>query len=190
MTLARSLAIAMGLGIVVTVPTSAQDHGATARRSIATLAQVPLKSRNGTPVLLGSRVRPGKPTVISIWASWCLPCVAEAPYLARMRKDLGSGYNFVYVNRSEGDPDRDQPAEAVAQFLARAGMSDVDYVTADISAYRQILGADIADIPEGKVGVPRVYLFDRNGRQIYTAYGFGGADDADLERRVKQAMAK
>ena len=190
MTFARSVIVAAGLVAFALVPASAQENAPTTGRPIATLAKVTLKSRNGTRIALGSRVSRGKPTLISLWASWCGPCIAEAPYLDKIRKDLGGGYNFLYVNRSDGDPDSSQPPASVAQYLARAGMSDVDYVVADIKAYRQIVGADVRDIPDGKVGIPRVYLFDSNGRQIYTAYGFQEADGADLEQRVKQAMAK
>jgi thiol-disulfide isomerase/thioredoxin len=167
----------------------AQQDPPTAGRSIETLARVKIKSRTGEHILLGSRIGQGKPTLISIWATWCLPCVVEAPYLDAIRKDLGRGYNFVYINRSEGSPDPNQPPEVIAQYLARAGMSDVDYVVADVKAYRQIVGADMATIPDGLVGIPRVYLFDRNGRQIYTRLGFSAAGGAELERRVRQAMA-
>ncbi len=46
------------------------------------------------------------------------------------------------------------------------------------------------DIPDGKVGIPRVYLFDSKGRQVYTSYGFQPSEAPALEARVKQAMAK
>lgn len=190
MSFARQCIAALGLATIALMPVVAQEHATTEGRAIATLAQVALKSRNGTAITLGSRVGPGKPTLIAIWTSWCMPCVAEAPYLSKTRKDLGDGYNFLYINRREGDPDPDQPPEAITQFLARASMSNIDYVTADVRAFRQILGSDITDIPQGMVGIPRIYLFDRQGRQIYTAYGFGDADSRDLERRIKQAMVQ
>ncbi len=159
-------------------------------RSIATLGRIPLKSRAGSPILLRSRITPGKPTLISIWASWCPPCIAEAPYLNKMRKDFGSKYNFIYINRRDGTPDTTQPPEAVATFLSRAGLADIDYVIADVSAYKQIIGQDLKAIPDGKVGIPRVYLFDKNGHQIHTAYGFEDADGSDLEARLARAIAK
>ena len=190
MALARIIPWAVALGSSLVIPSAAYETAPTTGRSIATLANVTVKSRNGARIPLGSRVRSGKPTLISLWASWCFPCVAEAPYLDKIRKDLGSGYTFLYINRSDGDPDPDQPPAAVTQFLAHGGLSDVDYVVADLKAYRQILGADVSHIPEGKVGVPRVYLFDRDGRQIYTAYGFQDADGPELENRVRGAMAK
>lgn len=167
---------------------SALEAAPTAGRSITSLAAVPLRAPGGAPVTLGSRVVGGKPTLISIWASWCPPCIAEAPHLAAMRRHLGSRYNFISINRRVGDPDPDQPPEAVARFLARAGLGDADYVIADDAAYRRILGADLKNIPKGKIGIPRVYLFDRHGRQIHTAIGFEEADAPALERRLSRAI--
>jgi thiol-disulfide isomerase/thioredoxin len=188
--LARNILLAAGLGIVAVPPAAAQATAPTAGRSIATLAQVPLKSKDGARIVLGSRIAPGKPTLIAFFASWCMPCFAEAPTLSKIRKDLGGRYNFIYVNRREGDPDPDQPSAAIARLLVYGGMPDIDYVIADVGAYRRILGADFWDIPAGMVGIPRIYLFDRNGRQIHTSLGFADADGVELERLVKQAVAE
>lgn len=182
--------LSMGLAAALAASADAHDSAATMGRSLNALAHVKLKSRNGRPIMLGSRVDPDKPTLVSIWASWCAPCVAEAPYLDKLRKDLGTSYNFIYINRRDGNPDPEQPPAAIAQFLASTGMRDVDYVTADVKAYRQIVGADLRDLPEGMVGIPRVYLFDRDGKEIYTSLGFRYWDILSLEQRVKQAMAK
>lgn len=189
MRLGRTLTWSLSLCLAI-APAAAQERAATTGRSIMSLAGVPLKTRGGKPILLGSRIAPGKPTLISIWASWCPPCIVEAPYLNKMRKDLAGRYNFLYVNRSEANPDPMQPAGAIARFLDRGGLADSDYVVADVEAYRQIVAADMKDIPEGKVGIPRVYLFDSQGRQIYTSYGFQPSEAPALEARLKRAMAK
>lgn len=186
----RCLVIGVALAATLISSAVAQRTAPTMGRSIATLSQIKLRSRSGAPILLGSRVARGKPTLISVWASWCLPCVAEAPYLNRIRKDLGPEYNFIYVNRRDGNPDAEQPPAAVAGYLASTGMADVDYVTADLRAYHQILGADADEIPEGLVGLPRVYLFDRDGREIYTHLGFRSAEGPQLEQLVKQTIAQ
>ena len=190
MSFARSVMFPVILGISLTIPAAAQENGPTMGRSIETLAKVKMRSCDGAHILFGSRIKPGKPTLVSIWATWCTPCVAEAPYLDKIRKDLGGGYNFLYINRSDGNPDPEQPPGAIAEFLARADMSDVDYVTANVKAYRQIIAADLATLPEDTVGIPRVYLFDRNGRQIYTSLGFSASASRFLETRVKQAMSE
>lgn len=175
---------------LISAPAAAQPDAPTMGRSIATLAQVPLLSRSGAPTKFGSRIAPGKPTLVAFWASWCVPCYAEAPHLARMRRELGAGFTFLYIQRREGDPDPDQPPAHVARLLAYGGMSDVDYLSADIDGFRRILGADVASIEPGKVGLPRVYLFDRKGRQVYTAGGFWEPEILELERRLKLAVAE
>lgn len=178
------------LGALIAPPALAQENAPTNGRSIASLAQVNLKGRDGARVKLGSLVRPNKPTLIAFWASWCVPCIAEAPYLNQIRKDLGGDYNFIYINRRDGDPDLNQPADTTSAFLARADMADVKYVAANVPAYRQIVGKDFSIIPEELVGIPRVYLFDRNGRQIYTAFGFRISEISGLEQRIKKATAE
>lgn len=159
-------------------------------RSVAEIGTVPLVARSGKRLTLNDRITPGRPTLVSMWASWCLPCLVEAPWLDRMRKRYSRRYNFLYINRSEGIPDPMQPPAANQRFLARAGLADVDYVFADVKAFERIVGADMTSIPEGKVGIPRVYLFDAKGRQIYTAYGFSDAEGPALEKRLQQAMVR
>lgn len=171
-------------------PASAQEGAPTTGRAIASLARVRLISRTGQHITLGSRIAPGKPTLIAIWASWCAPCIAEASYLRQLRANLGDSFNFVYLNRREGIVDPDQPPEAIDDFLTRTGLTDVDYVAGDVKAYRQIVGADLKTIPQGLVGIPRVYLFDSGGRQIYTSFGFSPSESAGLEQRIKRAADK
>lgn len=56
-----------------------------------------------------------KPTVLVFWASWCGPCVKEAPEVARIAKSYGSRINVVGINVGE------QPAQA-AQAAKRLGI--------------------------------------------------------------------
>jgi thiol-disulfide isomerase/thioredoxin len=188
MNIARGFMASAAILALAMTPAVAQETRSTMGRSVRTLARVPLKSRDGAPILLGSRVARGRPTLIAIWASWCGPCYGEALYLNRIRQELGGRYNFIYVKRRLNEPDPEQPPADVRRFLAFGGMADVDYVVADVPAYRQILGTDVGNVPGGKIGIPRVYLFDRHGRQIYATYGFSDAGGAELERRVREAV--
>jgi thiol-disulfide isomerase/thioredoxin len=39
-----------------------------------------------------------KPAVVNVWASWCLPCRAEAPLLARAHAQHGENIEFIGVD--------------------------------------------------------------------------------------------
>ena len=47
----------------------------------------------------------GQPMVINFWASWCGPCVAEAPQLEAASQEFGDKVLFVGVNTQDGSPE-------------------------------------------------------------------------------------
>src|ERR1044072_4729796 len=86
----------------------------------------------------------GRPRLINVFASWCIPWIAEAPQLMRL-KAAGVEIDAVAV--------RDTP-EAVAAFLARNG-----------DPYARI-GDDKqseAQLALGSSGVPETFVVDARG---------------------------
>ncbi|MBW7910962.1 MAG: DsbE family thiol:disulfide interchange protein [Alphaproteobacteria bacterium] len=87
----------------------------------------------------------GKPAVINFFASWCVPCQAEQPFLARMAREYGIAiYGVNY---------KDKP-EALAPWLQKHG----NPFTA--------IGADAdgrAAIDWGVYGVPETFVIDSAG---------------------------
>ena len=57
----------------------------------------------------------GKPVVLNFWASWCVPCIYENPYLVTMSKEYAGRVHFVGIVPQEDTP------QAVANFQARLG---------------------------------------------------------------------
>jgi cytochrome c biogenesis protein CcmG/thiol:disulfide interchange protein DsbE len=94
----------------------------------------------------------GAPRLLNIWASWCLPCIAEAPHLERLKEE---GVEIV------GIAVRDEP-EAVAQFLERHG-----------NPYSRIGADEISElmIELGASGVPETYVIDAEGNVRYQHIG-------------------
>jgi len=86
----------------------------------------------------------GKPKLLNIWASWCLPCIAEAPHLETLKRQ---GAEIV------GVAIRDRP-EDVARFLARHG-----------NPYSKIGADDLSEVQLsiGSSGVPETFVIDGNG---------------------------
>jgi cytochrome c biogenesis protein CcmG/thiol:disulfide interchange protein DsbE len=111
--------------------------------------KLPALAGAGVPGLATDDFR-GTVTVLNVFASWCIPCRAEAPELARLAKDpdLKGRIRLVGVNY------KDKPADAKA-FLDELG-----------NPYQRI-GADAdgrAAIEWGVYGVPETFLIDARGR--------------------------
>jgi cytochrome c biogenesis protein CcmG, thiol:disulfide interchange protein DsbE len=94
----------------------------------------------------------GKPRLLNIWASWCLPCIAEAPQLEALK---AQGVEIV------GIAIRDRPAD-VANFLARYG-----------NPYARIGADDISEVQLaiGSSGVPETFVVDAAGVIRYQHIG-------------------
>lgn len=112
----------------------------------------------------------GKPHMLNIFASWCLPCKAEAPMLEQIRE---SGVEI------HGIAIKDKP-EDVAAFLAEHG-----------NPYTRI-GADsdmLIQLKLGSSGVPETYLIDGKGRILHQHIGDIRAEHvAPLLEKLKEAQ--
>lgn len=111
----------------------------------------------------------GKPRLLNIWASWCLPCIAEAPQLEALK---AQGVEIV------GIAIRDRP-EDVANFLARHG-----------NPYARIGADDISEVQLaiGSSGVPETFVIDAKGVIRYQHIGDIREDDvAELLAELEKA---
>ena len=94
----------------------------------------------------------GKPRLLNIWASWCLPCIAEAPQLEALK---AQGAEII------GIAIRDRPDD-VANFLARHG-----------NPYTRIGSDPISEVQlaVGSSGVPETFVIDAAGVIRYQHIG-------------------
>lgn len=115
----------------------------------------------GVPGVSTADFRDGQPRLLNIWASWCLPCIAEAPQLERLRE---AGVEIV------GVAIRDRP-EDVAAFLARHG-----------NPYTRIGADDLSEVvlAIGSQGVPETFVIDGEGTITYQHMGDIRADDVPV----------
>ena len=104
------------------------------------------------PGLSKADLADGKPRLVNIFASWCLPCRAEAPQLETLR---AAGADIV------GIAIRDRP-EDVAMFLQLYGNPFTAIGADDISQVQLELGSS---------GVPETFVIDGNGVITYQHIG-------------------
>lgn len=111
------------------------------------------------PGLSSDDLAKGEPRMINVFASWCVPCIAEAPMLLELKR-RGVIIDAVAV--------RDRP-EAVRAFLDRHG-DPFERIGSDPESLVQLsLGAS---------GVPETFIVD--GRGIITFQHMGPIDAGDI----------
>ena len=122
----------------------------------------------GKPGLSDRDFRQGKPRLLNVFASWCIPCIAEAPQLMTL-KAAGVAIDAVAI-RDTG--------EAVDGFLRRNG-----------DPYARI-GDDATSrlqLALGSSGVPETFVID--GQGVIRAQHVGDIRPEDVAQ-LQQALAE
>lgn len=142
--------------------TSAASGGSTGYiEGSGTITQVPPAKRSAPREFTGTTLKGqafdladtrGKVVVINVWASWCPPCRAEAPSLAKVAKAT-TGQDVVFV----GIDTRDEKPQALA--FEKTFSMPYPSVTDDGG---QILLAFRDTLPP--VSIPSTLVLDRQGR--------------------------
>tara|TARA_B100000678_G_scaffold276060_1_gene268509 strand:+ start:1207 stop:1749 length:543 start_codon:yes stop_codon:yes gene_type:complete len=112
----------------------------------------PEAATDDAPRLGSAAFTDGQPRLLNVWASWCIPCIAEAPQLEAL---AARGVPIV------GIAIRDEP-EAIAQFLENYG-----------NPYTAIARDNIAEVQLGlgSSGVPETFVIDGDGIIRYQHIG-------------------
>ena len=119
----------------------------------------------GKSGLSSSELATGQPRLINVFASWCVPCIAEAPLLSELKR-RGVPIDAIAV--------RDRP-EDVASFLARHG-DPFERIGADPESRVQLA--------LGSSGVPETFVVD--GRGIIRYQHMGPIEPGDVATIVHQ----
>ena len=109
----------------------------------------------------------GRPVIVNFWASWCLPCRAEAPLLQAASVDYAARglvvLGIVY----------EDSAENARAFMRQYGQT-----------YPGLLDPDgRTALDYGVFGIPETYFIDRSGRIV--SKQTGELDAAALERQAE-----
>ena len=113
----------------------------------------------GKPALAPTDLADGRVKLVNFFASWCVPCIAEAPVLMELNK---RGVPIV------GIAVRDRPEE-LAQFLADNG-DPFERIGAD--------GESKIQLAFGSAGVPETFVVD--GRGIIRLHHVGPIEARDI----------
>ena len=103
----------------------------------------------------------GKPTVINLWAVWCLPCRKELPYFQQLADRTAGELNVLAVHAKDG---ADKPY-AILRFLQEVGVrlptvADLDGDVAKALKAPRVYPSSILVRADGTVAAVLPQVFD------------------------------
>jgi cytochrome c biogenesis protein CcmG/thiol:disulfide interchange protein DsbE len=124
--------------------------------------------------LADGRVSPselrGHPVVMNFWASWCVPCKAEAPRLVASARRHAGAVVFLGVDVQDFESD-------ARSFLERYDTNYVSVRDGGSSTYENY----------GLTGIPETYYLDARGRVV--VHAVGEISPEELEAGIANAVA-
>lgn len=113
----------------------------------------------------------GYPVVMNFWASWCVPCKAEAPLLVGAAKAHAGKVAFLGLDVQDFESD-------ALRFLERYGTNYVSVRDGGDSIYSAY----------GLTGIPETFYLDRTGRIV--AHSIGQVSREELEANIDKALRR
>ena len=121
------------------------------------------------PGLKTAEMATGKPRLLNVFASWCIPCAAEAPQLAALAQQ-GVEIDGVAIRDRQED---------VQRFLSQYGNPFARIGADDVSAVQLAIGSS---------GVPETFVIDGNGVIRHQHIGDIRAEDIQtILEKLKEA---
>lgn len=111
----------------------------------------------------------GKIVVLSFWATWCLPCVREFPFLDTLAERYREDQRITSIAIT-----MDESRDSVQSFLSRHPTS------------REILFSDGTNLEFDVREIPALFLIDPAGNIRYTHRGFDGNGQKFLEMMTSE----
>ncbi len=145
------------------IPNDEKIRSRLTGRPVPAFALAP--ATDGVPGLTSKDLAAGQPRLLNVFASWCVPCIAEAPLLLDLKRQ-GVAIDAIAV--------RDRPDD-VAAFLARYG-NPFERIGADPESRVQLA--------LGSSGVPETFLVD--GRGVVRYQHLGPIETGDVSAILRE----
>lgn len=123
----------------------------------------------------------GKPMLINLWAIWCVPCRAEMPELAQLKRDMGEeSFDVIAIN-----VDKASSPKKIQKFLQEVHADNLVY-------YRDSAMSILGDIRKQglALGLPITLLIDKDGNLIASFNGAAPWANDDAKALMQAVINK
>lgn len=161
--------------LLATFLTQAQNEKTPLEKVIGekTLPAITLANVNGKQVNVADYGKSGKITVLSFWATWCVPCKKELTNIADIYADWQKKYNMQIVAVSIDDSRSSTKVKPTVEGQRWEYEVLLD-VNQDLKRQMNIQS------------VPFTVLVDATGKIVYTHSGYVDGDEFILEEEIQK----
>lgn len=121
----------------------------------------------------------GRPYIMGFWASWCAICVAELPYLSKLRSEFNEAAEFFAINVDSAS--ESTRAERIIQQNQLGDFSSIRGRGDDDPMWKVFGGVN-----SNRLAVPLYVLIDDRGIVRYASNG--GKQLVDLKKTVNDTL--
>jgi len=123
--------------------------------------------------------RQGKPLLLNVWATWCIPCREEFPDLIRLAEDYDDGIEVIGISvDSQGEIE-----SKVIPFLQQVNSSFTNYIINfdDPEDFINLVNKDWGG------AIPATFIYDKTGvqKEIF----IGKQSFGDFEKSIKSYLS-
>lgn len=145
--------------------------------SRADLPNTPVKDKNGSSVAFNDAFEKGKVTLVSFWATWCIPCKKEIKIVREKMAGWKEQADFNYLTISEDD------SRATAQVKSYAKSQGWDF------PYYQDPNGDLKRSLNFQ-NVPFTIIVDKEGKIAHMQSGYEAGGEDVIFAKIKELAAK
>jgi cytochrome c biogenesis protein CcmG, thiol:disulfide interchange protein DsbE len=163
------------LSIIISISAQDEKKGIEKILGEKTLPSITLTDMNGKPVNVAKYSKNGKITVLSFWATWCVPCKKELTNMADLYEEWKKKYNMQILAVSIDD--------------SRNSTKVKPYIEGQRLTYDVLLDVNQELKRQLNIqSVPFTILTNASGKIVYTHSGYVDGDEYVLEEELQKLV--
>ena len=131
---------------------------------------------SGKKLPFNETIEKGKVTLISFWATWCVPCKKEIKNISLKLPSWKKEADFNYITISIDEP---RAEGLVRTYAISQGWSFPYYLDANSDLKRSLSFQN----------VPFIMIIDKNGKVAFTHTGYEEGGEAEVFAKIKELAA-